>query len=285
MKNRKRMTKMILKVGVAVIAGLFCYPIVFLFTGSFMSNGELSENLGAVLENGTGDAKWSFLPFDPTLRHYIKVFLDSPEYFVMFWNSVKIVFGTLVGQCLVAIPAAWGFTAFKFRLKKGLLFLYIILMMMPFQVTMLSNYIILDHLNLMDTLGAIILPGIFSTFPVFIMFNCFREIPLSLIEAARIDGAGEIDIFLRIGIPLGKNGIISVGVLGFLEYWNLIEQPMTFLNNKMKWPLSLFLPDISGENAGFAFAVSVITLIPAILVFFAGHEYLEQGIASLGVKE
>lgn len=285
MKNRKRIVKRIIKVGVAIIVCLFCYPVMFLLTGSFMSTGELTRNLGAVLNNGIGYAKWSVLPFEPTLRHYIKVFLDSPEYFVMFWNSMKIVLGTLIGQCFVAIPAAWGFAAFKFRFKKGLFFLYIILMMMPFQATMLSNYIVLDRLNLMDTLGAIILPGIFSTFPVFIMFNCFREIPLSLIEAARIDGAREIDIFLRIGLPLGKSGIISAGVLGFLEYWNLIEQPMTFLNDKTKWPLSLFLPDISGENAGFAFAVSVITLIPAILVFLAGHEYLEQGIASLGVKE
>ena len=81
----------------------------------------------------------------------------------------------------------------------------------------------------------------------------------------------------------GRNHRLSC--LEFLEYWNLIEQPMTFLDDKTKWPLSLFLPTIRGENVGFAFAVSIITLIPAALVFFAGHEYLEQGIASLGVKE
>lgn len=285
MNSKKSIINFLLKVGLAIIVGLFCYPVLFLLVGSFMSNGELIENLGAVLENGTGYASWSVLPFEPTLRHYVKVFFDSPEYFIMFWNSAKIVFGTLLGQCLVAIPAAWGFTFFKFKFKKELFFLYIILMMMPFQVTMLSNYIILGHLNLLDTLWALILPGVFSTFPVFIIFNCFREIPLSMIEAARIDGARERDVFLWIGIPLGKSGIISAIVLGFLEYWNLIEQPMTFLNDKTKWPLSLFLPDISVNNAGFAFAVSVITLVPAILVFFAGHDYLEQGIASLGVKE
>ena len=157
--------------------------------------------------------------------------------------------------------------------------------MMPFQVTMLSNYLILKQLKLLDTLASLIFPGIFSTFPVFIMFNFFRGIPPAVIEAARIDGAREWDIFLKIGIPLGKGGIIASLVLEFLEYWNLIEQPMTFLDDKTKWPLSLFLPTIRGENVGFAFAVSVITLIPAALVFFAGHEYLEQGIASLGIKE
>lgn len=285
MNKRKRCIRIVIKVGLTVVAVLFCYPVIFLFVGSFMGDGELAGNLGAVLGVGTEDAKWSLLPFEPTLRHYIEVLLDSPEYFVMFWNSVKTVLGTLIGQCLIAIPAAWGFAAFRFRFRKGLFFLYIILMMMPFQVTMLSNYLILDQLSFLDTLCALILPGIFSTFPVFIMFNFFRGIPLSLIEAARIDGAGEINIFFSIAIPLGKGGIISSVVLEFLEYWNLIEQPMTFLNDKTKWPLSLYLPDIGVENAGFAFAVSVITLIPAILVFLAGHDYLEQGIASLGIKE
>ena len=250
-----------------------------------MGQGELAENLGPILGEASRYAGWSLLPQNPTLKHYIEVLLDSPEYFVMFWNSIKVVIGTLVGQCIIAIPAAWGFAVFKFKYKKSIFFLYIILMMIPFQVTMLSNYLVLKQLNLLDTLGSLILPGIFSTFPVFIMFNFFRGIPTTLLEAARIDGASEWDIFLRIGIPLGKNGIIASLVLQFIECWNLIEQPITFLNDKTKWPLSLYLPAIGVDNAGFAFAVSVITLIPAALVFFAGHEYLEQGISSLGNKE
>ena len=285
MNRKSRILKMLTKTGLVVLAIVFCYPVLFLLTGSFMGQSELSENLGSVMGEATRYARWNFLPQNPTLKHYIEVLLDSPEYFVMFWNSIKVVLGTLVGQCIIAIPAAWGFAVYKFKLKKSLFFLYIILMMMPFQVTMLSNYLILKQLKLLDTLASLIFPGIFSTFPVFIMFNFFRGIPPAVIEAARIDGAREWDIFLKIGIPLGKSGIIASLVLEFLEYWNLIEQPMTFLNDKTKWPLSLFLPAIRGENAGFAFAVSVITLIPAALVFFAGHEYLEQGIASLGIKE
>ena len=271
MNRKSRILKMLTKTGLVVLAFVFCYPVLFLLTGSFMGQSELSENLGSVMGEATRYARWNFLPQNPTLKHYIEVLLDSPEYFVMFWNSIKVVMGTLVGQCTIAIPAAWGFAVYKFKFKKSLFFLYIIIMMMPFQVTMLSNYLILKQLKLLDTLASLIFPGIFSTFPV--------------LEAARIDGAREWDIFLKIGIPLGKGGIIASLVLEFLEYWNLIEQPMTFLNDKTKWPLSLFLPAIRGENVGFAFAVSVITLIPAALVFFAGHEYLEQGIASLGIKE
>lgn len=104
-------------------------------------------------------------------------------------------------------------------------------------------------------------------------------------DSARIDGAGELRIFFRIGIPLGSPGMISALVLGFLEYWNLIEQPMAFFKTKEKWPLSLYLPNISTEQAGTAFAASVLVLIPAVLVFLAGQDYLEQGIVSTAVKE
>lgn len=285
MSKGKRTVKVMTKIFLLALAILFCYPVIFLLVGSFMGGNELGENLRSALGEGAGYASWTILPLEPTLRHYIEVLLDSPEYFVMFWNSMKTAVSILAGQCLVSIPAAWGFAKFRFRFRKSLFFLYITLMMMPFQVTMLSNYLVLNKLNLMDTLWAIILPGIFSTFPVFIMFNFFRGIPTPLIEAARIDGADEIWIFFKIGIPLGKGGVFAAMVLGFLEYWNLIEQPMTFLKDKTKWPISLFLPNIDLDKVGMAFAVSVITLIPAVIVFFAGHDYLEQGIASIGIKE
>lgn len=113
----------------------------------------------------------------------------------------------------------------------------------------------------------------------------FQGLPEAIMDSARIDGAGELRIFFRIGIPLGSPGMISALVLGFLEYWNLIEQPMAFLKTKEKWPLSLYLPNISTEQAGTAFAASVLVLLPAVLVFLAGQDYLEHGIVSTAVKE
>ena len=104
-------------------------------------------------------------------------------------------------------------------------------------------------------------------------------------EAARIDGAGEITIFLKLGLPLGKSGLLSAMVLGFLEYWNMMEQPMAFLEDKALWPLSLYLPEITWGQAGFAFCASVVTLIPAVFVFVLGQDYLEQGIIYSGLKE
>lgn len=266
-------------------AFLACYPIFFLLTGSLMGAGELKEDLSPVLSGGAGYIKWNFLPVYPTLRSWVRLLLDTPEVFVMFWNSVKMTAAILAGQFLVGVPAAWGFAKFRFHMKKVLFTIYIILMLMPFQVLMLSEYLVFDRLHLLNTPWSVILPAIFSTFPIFIMYRFFCGVPDAIIESAKLDGAGNIQIFLRIGIPLGSGGIVSAMVLGFLEYWNLIEQPLTFLKDKSLWPMSLFLPDIDLSKAGLAFAASVVTLLPSFFVFLAGQDYLEQGIVAAAVKE
>ena len=280
------MKKKIVFIILVAISIFMCFPVIFLLAGSFMSVDELNSYLAPVLaEKSKGYVSWGLLPSYPTLRAYVELLFDTPEFFVMFWNSVKIVFLSVCGQLIVGIPAAWGFARYKFPFKKVLFTIYIVVMLMPFQVTMLSSYLVLDKLHLLNTHGSIILPAIFSTFSVFIMYRFFCNIPESIIESARIDGASAVIIFAKIGIPLGMPGIMSAVVLQFLEYWNLIEQPLTFLKDKVLWPLSIYLPNITLENADIAFTASAVTLIAAIIVFFAGQSYLEQGIAASAVKE
>lgn len=271
---------------ILVILSLFmCFPVVFLIAGSFMGKAELTGHLAPVLGKGKDFVSWELLPKYPTIRSYVQLLLDTPQFFVMFWNSVKIVFLSIGGQLIVGVAAAWGFARYNFRFKKLLFTIYIVVMLMPFQVTMLSSYLVLDSFKLLDTHWSIILPAIFSTFSVFIMYRFFCNIPEAIIESARIDGASEFKIFYKIGIPLGMPGIMSAVILQFLELWNLIEQPLTFLKDKSLWPLSIYLPNITLENADIAFTASAVTLIAAIIVFFAGQSYLEQGIAASAVKE
>lgn len=264
---------------------LFCLPILAVILGSLKSSRELMNSLSAVIGNSGGKICWHLLPLYPTLKHFIKLLLYTPEFLSVFWNSIKIVFCILFGQLFVAIPAAWGFAKFSFRGRNALFLVYVILMLMPFGVMMLPSYLVLNQIHLMNTHWAIILPAAFSTFPVFIMYRGFCAIPKDLYEAAKIDGAGEWQIFFTIGIPLGSPGILSALVLGFLEYWNMVEQPLAFLSDPSLWPLSLYLPEINLAKAGMALAASVITLLPAVFVFFMGQDYLEQGIVSSGMKE
>ena len=258
-------------------------PIWIAVTGAFSSQWELTENLRPVLGNGQGLAKWTLLPQSPTLKSLVQVLLDSPEFFTMFWNSVTITAGILLGQFAVAVPAAWGLA--KLHLPRKLGNLYMVLMLLPFQVLMYPEYLVLKSLGLLNTLWAVILPGIFSAYPVFLLTRFFAAIPEEILEAARLDGAGEWQIFRYIALPLGLPGLLSVGILSFLDAWNLIEQPMTFLKNRALWPLSLFLPETTLTDAGLGFAAALLMLIPALLLFGLCQDALEQGIALPGGRE
>ncbi len=269
----------------SLLAVLMVFPVLTMAAGSFMGVKELSDSYGAVLNSGDKAIRWKPFPQYPTLQPFVELLLDSPDFFVMFWNSCRQVFPVLLGQTLIGMPAAWAFARYKFPGRKALFLLYMILMIMPFQVTMVSSYLVLSRLSLMDTHLAICLPGIFSTFPVFIMEKFFRAIPEPLLEAARVDGAGPFALFWHIGIPLGLPGVMSSLILNFLEYWNAMEAPMTFLKTKAKLPLSLYLPEITTDQMSVSFAASVIMMLPAVLGFLWGQEYLQQGIAASGLKE
>lgn len=280
-KNRKYLQSFLLW-GMAVILLL---PVYLLIDGSLQSSDELMESLAPVLADANTNADWHILPLYPTLVHYLEALFDRPEFYAMLKNSLQIVFFTLFGQLVIGVPSAWAFSRFRFPGKNFIFLVYMILMMMPFSVTMFSTYLVLKRLSLFNSLWGIVLPGMFSTFPVFIIFKGFEAIPKGMLEAARVDGAGELMVFFRIGLPLGSAGISSAVILSFLEYYSLMEQPLAFLEDRALWPLSLYLPQIGLEEAGYAFAAGMVALIPAFLVFFLGQDYLEKGIVSSGMKE
>lgn len=267
------------------LAMLVWWVIWFMVIGSLMSLEELNATIGPALAVKDGNTLWPLLPTWPTLQPIIELLLDTPQFFVMFWNTFKIVIPSILGQLFIGAPAAWALSRLRFRGRKFLMTIYITLMLMPFQVTMVPNYLVIDQLGLMDSLWAVILPFAFSAFPVFIMVKGFDAVPRALLEASSIDGAGHFITFLRVGLPLGIPGILSALVLGFLECWNAIEQPMTFLKNPALWPLSLYLPQIVSEKLGLAMAASLLMLAPAALIFLFGQKYLELGIQSTGIKE
>lgn len=262
-----------------------CFPLWFALTGAFSAQWELEANLGCVFTGAEGLAQWPLLPHAPTLRALVGVLLDSPGFFPMFWNSVAVSLGILAGQLLFSVPAAWALSRFPIPGKQRMLSLYLVLMLMPFQVLMFPQYLVLDGLDLLNTRWAVILPAVFSTFPVFLMHRFFGAIPQEILDAARLDGAGELRIFWEIGIPLGAPGILSAAILTFLDAWNMIEQPMTYLKDRSLWPLSLYLPEITLQDLSMGFAAALLILIPALLLFLNCQSYLEQGIALSGGKD
>ena len=241
------MIKRVMVRAVLTVMCLFVWLPLFLMAGnSLMGEWEMLDRFGAVFGAANRPVKAALLPSYPTLKPYVELLLDSPGFYVMFWNSCLQTGLAVAGQLLVALPAAWAFGALSFKGRRGLFLIYIILMLQPFQVTMVPNY---------------------------------------LMEAAGLDGAGSWMIFWKIGVPIGKPGIVSAMVLGVLETWNAIEQPMTFLKEQRLWPLSLYLPEITADKAAVAWAASVTAMILPVSLFVMGQGALEQGIAASGIKE
>lgn len=258
-------------------------PLWLLFTGALTGNAELQATLGPAL-TGQGQAQWCFLPSWPTLRAFVELVLDTPEYFVAYWNTCAQVFPQVFGQLAVGAPAAWALSRLAFPGRRWVRALYIVLMLLPFQVTMVPSYLTLNAFGLMDTVWAVILPGIFGTFPVFIMQRGFDAVPKPLLEAAEIDGASLWQQFWRIGLPVGLPGVLAASTIGFLDAWNALEQPMIFLKTPAYWPLSLYLTNSTGDNLALIMVASLGMLLPSVLIFSFGQKYLEQGILAGAMK-
>ena len=189
------MKRIIITCILILTAGLCLAPVLFLLVGTFMGNHEIYTCIAPALGKGDGLAIWHLLPQYPTLQNVVELLFDSPEYFQMFWNSIFYTGAILAGQMLFGMPAAWGLARYSFRGRKTVYRLFILVMMMPFQVTMLSQYLVLNRLGMLDRPQSVVLPGIFATFSVFIMYRFFRGIPENVMVAARMDGAGEFQIF------------------------------------------------------------------------------------------
>ncbi len=307
LKKRKRkslITRVILFAIALLFASSFLMPIVLTCANSFMQETEITSNYGVIFESLTQQepAYWGeqksfkssyvsksanlkFIPDMVTLKQYYTVLLQSPDYLLKFWNSVILVVPIVAGQVFIALAAAYCFTRFRSFKKEILFFAYVIMMLMPYQVTLVPNFLVTKWLGILDTRAAVILPGIFSTFSVFLLTKFMRRIPNGLIEAAELDGATEWQIFTRICIPLCKSAIASTAILVFIDYWNMVEQPLILLADQDKHPLSVFLSQINNGEVGLAFAVAVIYMIPTILIYLYGEEYLIDGISySGGVK-
>lgn len=290
-KKRKSLVKRAIATVIAAsFAILFLLPIILTVSNSFMSASEISSNYGQVFATTDSGGKTyisekvnlKFIPDMVSFSQYITVLLKSPDYLFKFWNSVILVVPIVAFQLGVAALASYGFTRYRGRIKEIIFFVYIILMLMPYQVTLVPNYLVSNWLHIIDTRWAIWLPGIFSPFAVYLLTKFMRRIPISVIEAAQIDGAGEWQIFRRICMPLCKGCMCSIAILIFIDYWNMVEQPLILLSDEAMHPLSVFLSKINSGEIGLAFAVATIYMVPTLLVFLYGEDYLVEGITYQG---
>ncbi len=293
LQKRKRIDKLktITVTAMAVLfAIVFLLPIILTFTNSFMSASEISANYGSIFATTDKGGKvfvsktvnLKLIPDMITLGQYITVLFKSPEYLFKFWNSVIYVVPIVIVQLGIATLASYGFARYDGKLKRAIFFAYIVMMLMPYQVTLVPNFLVSRSLGLYGTAWSILLPGFFSPFAVYLLTKFMKRIPTEVMEAASIDGANEWMIFSRICMPLCKGGLASIAILVFFDYWNMVEQPLILLPDADKHPLSVFLSRINTGEISLAFAVAVIYLVPPLLIFLYGEDYLVEGISYQG---
>lgn len=290
MKKKHYFGRAALTLLAAIFAIMFLLPTVLTITNSFMAESEINSNYGVIYKGAENSGNTyvsekvnlKFIPDKVTLSQYITALIKSPDYLFKFWNSVILVVPIVILQVGIAALAAYSFTRYRGRMKSFIFFFYVILMLMPYQVTLVPNYLVSDWLGILNTRWAIILPGAFAPFSVFLLTKFMRRIPASLIEAAKLDGAGEWQIFTRICLPQCRSALYSIAILVFIDYWNMVEQPLILLPDSTMQPLSVFLSQINAGEIGLAFAVAVIYMVPSLLLFLHGEEALVEGITNSG---
>ncbi|WP_336773440.1 carbohydrate ABC transporter permease [Paenibacillus sp. MMO-58] len=291
MRGKECLTGLAWAVILAGFAAAMLFPIGLTLVSSLMTEAELSQNydlIGQMVDTASGgkDAfvNLKLLPDWLSFEQYAKVLFLSPKFLHMFWNSAGLAGPIVIGQILVGSLAAYAFAMLRFPGRDKLFLVYLMTMLMPFQVTLVPNYLVIDKLGLMNHPSAIVLPGIFGAFGVFMLRQFMAHIPYALSEAAKVDGAGPFIIFWQVVLPLAKPGLAALAVLLFVDYWNMIEQPLIFLQDVAKQPLSLYLAQINQSERGAGFAASALYMAPMVLLFLYAESYFVAGIQHSGIK-
>ena len=290
MKKKRYFGRGALTVLSAAFALMFLLPTVLTITNSFMTQSEITANYGEIFQSAAGDGNsyvsekvtLKFIPDMVSFSQYKATLFTTPDYLVKFWNSVVLVVPIVLLQVGTAVITAYGFTRWRGKVRSFLFFFYVILMLMPYQVTLVPNFLVSDWLGILNTRWAIIFPGMFAPFSVFLLTKFMRRIPASLIEAAKLDGSSEWQIFRDICLPQCRSALYSIAILVFIDYWNMVEQPLTLLPDASKQPLSVYLAEINAGEVGLAFAVATVYMVPCLLLFLHGEDYLVEGIVHQG---
>ena len=269
-----------------LLAVLMLIPIVVTMLYSFFSPAEIKaymQTRGSYDESAWMDVKLSPRMF--SLSQYYEILIRDTSILRMFVNSVFYTVMILLGQAAVIPMLAYALSRFEFRGRDAIFFGILMLMLLPFQVTMVPNVLTLRQMGLLNTVWAVILPMWFSPFYVFLLRQFMVGLPNELLEAAQMDGAGTIRGYIHIVLPVCRPVIGAAVALSFADCWNLVEQPMTYLSQQTELqPLSVMFNQLVSESTGIEFAGAAIYILPALFVYLYFLKDILTGIQLTELK-
>lgn len=219
--------------------------------------------------------------------NYKEVWGQTYQFGMYYWNSIKITVISTALQLLISAMGAYGFTKIEFKGRNALFLLYLATMMIPHQITIIPQFLVLKEMGLYNTHLGIILMLTFSVYGVFLLRQNIMGLPNSLCEAAKIEGAGHLQIFLRIILPLLKPAIATLAILKFVWTWNDYQTPLILLSSRELYTIQLGMKMFATESGSYyalIMAAAVSATVPLIILFLAGQKYVIEGIASGAVK-
>jgi multiple sugar transport system permease protein len=228
--------------------------------------------------------QFALIPQRVSGGQYAEVLVNQPSFLVLLLNSLAITLPVVLGSLVISLLSAYGFTIWNWKHREAVFMVYIVVMLMPLQAVLVPNYIVANIFGISKSYLAIILPGIFSPFGVFLLRQGMKAVPKACFEAARIDGAGNGHILVYILIPQLKSSIAALCMLTFIEYWNLVEQAVVFIDDYTREPLSVYLSRLAEGRMGLIFAASCVYMLPPLWFLLMGQGDLEKGIELSGVK-
>ena len=273
------MNKKIRKAGLWLLYGLLCVPIaltavmlLFLIGVSFMDSREVQLLWQA------GLTEFHILPVDFSIDNWWEVLLKVPNYLLHFWNSVWLSVPTTLASVFVSALTGYGLAFRNFRGKNFCVVGLVVLMLLPYQVTLSPNFLMFDTLKMIGSRLTVILPGIFHPLGIIAMLYFMRSIPKDIMEAARLDGAGELRLFFKIALPQVRGGILLLTLYNFVENWNLVEPVLVLIRQAVKYPLAIAIQEMGTIQPGVWAVCCILLAIPMIFVFTACRDVLVDGL-------
>lgn len=258
-----------------VVTVFMLLPFVWVFFGSFKTQAEFFSNPGA------------WFPEAFQFGNYVTLFAER-GFGTYLLNSIVVSVVAVLGNVLFSAMAGYALAKLRFRGKNIVFPLVIVSMIVPYVALFVPQFIIVVQLGLVDTLTAIILPIIVLPLSVFIMRQFAHSVPFELMEAARLDGAGEGRLFFRIFLPLTGPGLATVGILSFLTSWNNFLWPLVIAQSQGTYtaPVGLTVASQASNTLSFGLllAGAMVVLLPILFLFLFLQKYFIQGVATAGLK-